>query len=111
MPTQATQVASTVETRVKQGNEALAARKYGEALSAYDDALKALPERHSMMAELHGSKAAVYLSDKKCDSYHSVSYGVMPRAHVGAACSGRRFGFAPLFARASGWPVDIQGSW
>jgi isochorismate hydrolase len=94
MPSQGTQVASTVEIKVKEGNEALVAKKYGEALSAYDNALKALPERHSMVADLHGSKAAVYLSDKKYDSFHSMLYVVsalIPWAYFGAISSERRF--------------------
>ena len=63
----AIQVASTVETKQKAGDEALSAKKYGEALAAYDEALKALPDRHALVAELHANKANVYLTDKKCE--------------------------------------------
>jgi hypothetical protein len=59
-----------VEQRIlakqKQGDNAAGLRKYGEALSAYDEALKEVPERHSLIAQLHGSKAAVFLMDGKC---------------------------------------------
>jgi hypothetical protein len=62
------QVASTIEAKQKAGDEALGAKKFGDALAAYDEALKALPERHALVAELHASKASVYLLDKKCVS-------------------------------------------
>lgn len=41
-------------------------KKFKDALEAYDVALKALPEKHPLIATLHGNKAAVYMMDKKC---------------------------------------------
>jgi hypothetical protein len=63
------QVAARIETKQKQGDVAAGLKKYGEALTAYDEALKEVPERHSLLATLHGSKAAVYLMDSKCVTY------------------------------------------
>lgn len=61
-----------MEAKVAQGNAASESKKFGDALAAYDEALKALPERHSMVADLHGRKAGVYLEDKKYASHFGV---------------------------------------
>ena len=60
------QVQQRVEEKQKAGDNATGLRKYGEALIAYDEALKDVPERHSLRTQLHGSKAAVFIMDGKC---------------------------------------------
>ena len=55
-----------IEEKQKAGDNATGLRKYGEALIAYDEALKDVPERHSLRTQLHGSKAAVFIMDGKC---------------------------------------------
>ena len=82
VPLRPLQAASTVETKQQAGNDALAAKKYGEALNAYDEALKALPERHALVAELHAKKASVYLADKKCASLHFTCTSPSNLSHV-----------------------------
>jgi hypothetical protein len=59
------QVLAAVEEKTVAGDEHFEAKKYGDALAAYDEALKALPARHKLVADLHASKAAVLLNDKK----------------------------------------------
>lgn len=59
------QVQQRIVAKQTQGDNATGLRKYGEALIAYDEALKDVPERHSLRTQLHGSKAAVFLMDGK----------------------------------------------
>jgi hypothetical protein len=59
------QVLASVEETSKVGDEHYESKKYGDALAAYDEALKVLPARHKLVADLHARKAAVLLSDKK----------------------------------------------
>lgn len=69
----AVQVEERIQAQQKKGDVAAGLKKYGDALAAYDEALKDVPERHSLVAQLHGSKAAVFLMDGKCDTLHPAS--------------------------------------
>ena len=71
------QVEERIQTQQKKGDVAAGLKKYGDALAAYDEALKDVPERHSLVAQLHGSKAAVYLMDGKCDTLHPAKFSYM----------------------------------
>lgn len=66
------QVQQRIEVKQKEGDNAAGLRKYGEALIAYDEALKDVPERHSLRTQLHGSKAAVFLMDGKYASRNTM---------------------------------------
>eukprot|EP00892_Ulva_mutabilis_P001101 jgi/Ulvmu1/10992/UM007_0172.1 len=59
------EVEERIRAQQKKGDVAAGLKKYGDALAAYDEALKDVPERHSLVAHLHGCKAAVFLMDGK----------------------------------------------
>jgi hypothetical protein len=65
-PSLSAQVAARVEAKLKVGDAAAGLQKFQDALNAYDEALKELPERHSMAAKVHACKATVFVMEKKC---------------------------------------------
>jgi hypothetical protein len=101
------QVLQRIEAKQTQGDNATGLRKYGEALLAYDEALKNVPERHSLRAQLHGSKAAVFLMDGKCASHQFSSicayetvflvYGYSALKGSGNSCFGGDEALPPVF--------------
>lgn len=86
------QVEERIQAQQKKGDVAAGLKKYGDALAAYDEALKDVPERHSLVAHLHGSKAAVFLMDGKCDTLHPASVRAMLQADTVPCQSRRRCG-------------------